>query len=162
MSTTQSPRPQLCWWPSIIPWILILQRTQLRHRADMIHTIGFVEMYLSHCCSNCSLDHFSHDDSKPFVNKTADTQDRTTHRKQLEHGSHSDSLRRAHQPIEISLPAHPKIQPRTCRSQNCPPWKNQVSPCMATHGMQLQNPPKTRCCLTVPESGLNSASIMIH
>ena len=75
----------------------------------------------------------------------ANTLDRTTPRKQLEHGSHSDSLTvRIHQ-LKFHFQTYPEIQlARLLQATTSFLWKNQVSPCVATHGMQLQNPPKTR------------------
>ena len=72
-------------------------------------------MYLFQSCSTCS-----HGDSKPFVNKTAYTQDRTTHRKQLEHGPHRDSLAVHIDQLEFHFQRTQRFNRRTCRSQKCP------------------------------------------
>ena len=95
----------------------------------------------------------SHHDSKPFVNNTTLTRDWTANRKQLKHGFHSDCHTMHVHKLKMSLPAYPEIQPALLwQSTMSLLGKSQVLFCMATHGMQLQNPPTIQCCSTVPDS----------
>ena len=82
----------------------------------MIHTIGLVELHLSSILAPCSPDHF------PRQQQTVLSTRRPTlrigrHKKQLEHGSHSDFSHRAHQPAGIGAPV---------ASKNVPPWDGPV------------------------------------
>ena len=74
-----------CWWCIIISWILILQWTQLRQRCrtDVVHTIGFVQMYLSRPCTTCFLAPI------PSQQQTLSQQDDSHSRLDVETGSNS-------------------------------------------------------------------------
>ena len=109
-------------WRGLVPPIFILQGTQLQQcrRANMIHIIGLLKLHLTTVFAHFVSQRSPRDDNKPFVHKSARTQNRPANRKQLKRSCHSDFLTVQIKQEELYFFRALRLNWGSCRGQKCP------------------------------------------